>query len=360
MPVKRDLRAAATEVAQAQDRLVLQASDLSLEILAEMVRSAQIDVGPGFQRRQRWGPERQSSLIESFLLNIPVPPIYLAEEESGVYTVIDGQQRLRAISAFMSDELVLVGLDTLKDLVGFKFSELPSSIQNPLKIRPYLRAVTLLRQSDPALRYEVFTRLNTGGVRLNPQEVRNVAYRGPLNDLIYVLSEDPFLKRRLKITSEKSAAYSDMSNAEYVLRFLTLLDTWEDFSGDFSRSMNEYMVVNRFIASESGERLGQAFTWAIRGCERIWSDHAFERPVGNSWRAQTLAGLYDAEMVGVAGLAAAQLDLLVERREDVIQGTRSLFDDPEFEAAVRVGTNTPSRVRYRIRRMRELLFELAH
>jgi hypothetical protein len=357
--MKRDLRAAASEVAQAQDRLVLQASDLSLETLAAMVRSAQIDVGPDFQRRQRWEPERQSSLIESFLLNIPVPPIYLAEEESGVYTVIDGQQRLRAIKAFMWDELALVGLETLRDLVGFKFSELPPSIQNPLKIRPYLRAVTLLRQSDPGLRYEVFTRLNTGGVRLNPQEIRNVAYRGPLNELIYTLSDDPFLKRRLKITSEKSAAYSDMSNAEYVLRFLTLLDTWEDFSGDFSKSMNDYMVANRFIRQQSGQRLGQAFTWAIRGCERIWDDHAFERPVGNGWRAQALAGLYDAEMVGVSGVTTVQLDKLHERREEVVRGTRKLFEDPEFEAAVRVGTNTPSRVRYRISRMRDLLSKLA-
>ncbi len=105
-------------------------------------------------------------------------------------------------------------------------------MQNALEVRPYLRAITLLKQSDPSLKFEVFTRLNRGGETMAPQELRNVAYRGPLNRLIYQLAENQFLRQQLKIRSEKSSAYQIMADAEYVLRFLTLRERWSNFSGD--------------------------------------------------------------------------------------------------------------------------------
>jgi hypothetical protein len=320
-----------------------------------MLQAGVIDVDPSFQRRPRWDPRRQSALIESFLLNIPVPPIYLAEEESGVYSVIDGQQRLRSIERFMHGELALKGLDRLPELAGYRFPDLPRELQNPLRIRPYLRAVTLLKQSDPELRYEVFTRLNTGGVQLNAQEIRNVAFRGPLNDLVYRLSEDPFLRRQLKITSDASPAYRTMVDAEFVLRFLTLLETWSNFSGDLAQSMNAFMRDDRHPSPARLKTLEMFFRRSLSGCEALWGEHAFQRVSGNGWREQALAGMYDAEMVGVALINDDVLDALVKRNQGVIQGTRKLFDDEAFEEAVRVGTNTPSRVQYRIQSLEHML-----
>jgi hypothetical protein len=354
-----DLKGITNQVVKAQDRLVLQASDLSLETLASMVDAKSIDIGPSFQRRERWDAVRQGALIESFLLNIPVPPIYLAEEDDGSYTVIDGQQRLRAITAFMRGDLALTGLERLTDLNSYTFRKLPLALQNPLRIRPYIRAVTLLKQSDPDLRYEVFTRLNTGGVRLNPQELRNVAFRGPLNDLIYKLSGTEFLKHQLKITSAKSSAYREMADAEYVLRYLTLLDTWEDFSGDLARSMDQYMKRNRHASAQGLQRLNDSFTRSLRACESLWGAHAFQRPAGAGWRDQALAGMYDAQMIAAALTDDTALARLRKRVLPLVVRTRGMFADPEFDAAVRVGTNTPSRVRYRIRRFVELLQEIA-
>ena len=152
---------------QAQDSLVLQASDLSLETIASMVESGAIDIAPGYQRRARWDAQKQGSLIESFLLNVPVPPVYLAEEDYGTYSVIDGKQRITAIATFMRNNLALRGLERFEQLDGSTLADLPPELANALKVRPYVRAVTLLKQSDPQLKYEVFTRLNTGGVKLN-------------------------------------------------------------------------------------------------------------------------------------------------------------------------------------------------
>ena len=119
------------------------------------------------------------------MLNVPVPPIYLAEEEYGQYSIIDGKQRITAVSDYLNNSFALKHLETFSQIEGLRFRDLPRALQNALRVRPYLRVITLLRQSDPELKYEVFIRLNRGGIQLNPQEIRNVAFRGPLNDLIY-------------------------------------------------------------------------------------------------------------------------------------------------------------------------------
>src|ERR1700728_2385667 len=222
----------------AQESLVLQMADLSLRTISDMVADEAIDIAPHYQRRERWSIEKQSALIESFLLNVPVPPVYLSEDEYGVYSVIDGKQRITAIHKFLTGEFALKDLYELPELGGRTFERLPAELRRTLTVRPYLRVVTLLKQSDPELKYEVFRRLNTGGERLEQQEVRNVVFRGKLNDLIYKLAEEPFLKQQLKIYNTKSAAYVDMTDAEYVLRFLTLRVNWSKFSGSLARSMD--------------------------------------------------------------------------------------------------------------------------
>lgn len=215
---------------QSQNDLVLQTSDFSLQGLKDMVDNEIIDLDPKYQRRERWEVDRQSELIESFLLNVPVPPIYLAEEDYGIYTIIDGKQRITAVSDFLNNGFALHGLEEFPELNGSRFRELPKSLQSALRVRPYLRVITLLKQSHPKLKYEVFIRLNRGGIRLNNQEIRNVAFRGELNDAIYEAANHPLLRTALKIEGPKSAAFQQMQDAEYVLRFLTLEGAWEKFS----------------------------------------------------------------------------------------------------------------------------------
>lgn len=343
---------------KAQDRLVLQQSDLALESLAAMVDAKAVDITPHYQRRDRWTSEKRSALIESFLLNIPVPPIYLAEDDFGTYSVIDGKQRLTAIRDFMRNDLALSKLETFTQLEGLLFEELPLELRNALQIRPYLRVVTLLKQSDPELKYDVFERLNTGGERLNAQEIRNVAFQGPLNDLIYgELCNADFLLKQLKITEPKtkSPAYRKMQDAEYVLRFLTLEASWKTFSGDFARSMDGFMEKHRRASSTELQDFRGSFFRALDWSEALWGEHAFNRPAGNGWRDQTLAGMFDAETITVSLLSDSKLNFLKGKRSEVLKATRLLFNDPQFEQAVRVGTNTPSRVRYRIETLTDAL-----
>ena len=344
----------------AQDSLVYQTADLSLGSLAGMMSpgaggTSAINLDPDFQRRERWSAEKQSGLIESFLLNVPVPPIYLAEDEYGQYSVVDGKQRLTAIRAFMTENLELRALEKFTELEGLSFDHLPEALRNALSIRPYVRVVTLLKQSDPTLKFEVFTRLNRGGEPMLPQEIRKVAYRGSLSDLVFELSETPFLRRQLKIASVHSPAYKNMEDAEYVLRYLALRNAWQSFSGGLRSELDSYMLKNQHVKSAQIKVLRDDFLRSINACQKIWGEHAFKRHTGIGWRSQFLAGMYDAEMLAVGELKDSQLERAIAKSATIVKRTAVLFEDPGFEKYVRQGTNTPSFVRNRVRAVIEML-----
>jgi hypothetical protein len=310
-----------------------------------MADTGAIDVAPLFQRRERWDVRRQSALIESFLMNVPVPPVYLSEDDYGSYSVIDGKQRITAVRDFMSNSFVLSSLNRFPEINGLRFVDLPGQLQNSLKVRPYMRAITILRQSDRSTKYEVFHRLNSGGEPLNAQEIRNVIYRGALNDLIMELADSAFLRKQLKIKDDRSTAYNLMSDAEFVLRYFMLVEQWRDFSGDYRISMDRYM-----------ERHGQASKHEIEEHKKSFARSlAFKRPDGPGWRDQMLAGMYDAQMVAVSQADDKRISNLTRKRDEIIAGTRGLFKDPEFDAAVRVATNTATRVLYRVENVWQLI-----
>jgi hypothetical protein len=342
--------------AEAQDSLVLQSADLSLKTIADMVKSKAIDADPKYQRRERWSHDKQSALIESFILNIPIPPIYLAEDDYGTYSVIDGKQRITAIACFMDDELSLRNLQRFRQIEGFTFSDLPADVRNALTIRPYVRVVTLLKQSDPGIKYEVFTRLNTGGEPLIPQEIRNVAYRGSLNDLVYELAETPFLRQQLKIKDQRSKPFRMMTDAEFVLRFFTLLDEWKDFSGMMRVSMDRYMMAHQNDGDRNIAALRQTYESATRTCQDIWGEASFKRYSGGMWRNQLLSGMYDAEMIAVSLLTDEERARALANSGAVLEATKGLLaDDEQFEASVRQFTSNPERVEYRVSAMCGLL-----
>lgn len=343
----------------AQDSLVVQASDLSLGSLAQMVDSKAIDTEPKYQRRHRWPPEKQSALIESFLLNIPVPPIYLAEDRLGRYSVVDGKQRLTAIADFIGGRLKLTSLESMGEVEGLIFPQLPEELQNALIIRPYLRVITILKQSSPLLKYEVFIRLNRGGESMEPQELRNVAFRGDLNDLVYELAENEFLRAQLKIKDKKSSSYQLMADAELVVRFLALRGAWRSFSGGLRGAMDAFMADNANASKSDLDEYRRAFDRSIVACQSIWEDHAFQRPTQGGWRDQFLNGVYDAQMLAVDSLSDGQILRVKTRRADAQDFMRELFSNSTFDRAAREATNTPARIKFRVSEVLKMLQDLA-
>ncbi|WP_222430337.1 DUF262 domain-containing protein [Gluconacetobacter diazotrophicus] len=162
---------------------------------------------PEYQRRHRWSDERKSRLIESFLMNVPVPPVFLYERDLARFEVMDGRQRLTALSEFYENKFSLTGLQYWSDLEGRTYSQLPSKIRDGID-RRYISSIILLKETAATdeqaalLKKIVFERLNSGGVKLSGQETRNAVYHGPLNALCLELSANKTFRKLWGIPAE--------------------------------------------------------------------------------------------------------------------------------------------------------------
>ena len=337
---------------KSQSALVLQQSDLSLQSIADMVKSGAIDIAPKYQRRERWTIQKEANLIESFLLNIPVPPIYLAEAEYGKYSVIDGKQRITAIYRFLYEGLQLRNLEKFTELEGFAFKDLPAALSNALKIRPYLRVVTMLRQSSPELKHEVFLRLNKAGVALNAQEIRNVAFSGKFNDLLLFLSGNNYFKTQLN-SDEASKIYKEMADVQYVLRFYTLLNSWNNFPGNMDIAMDTFMATKLNCTDSDIKIEQQKFESSLEFCEKIWGDKGFKKPDGTT---RVLQGYYDIQMVCSAMLTNQERINALAKSTQVKQALiHKLENDEKFSKSLIEFTSNSKSVYYRINEFYNIL-----
>jgi hypothetical protein len=222
-PKDRPTRMNASEINEkyerGEHRIVTETNNEKLPNFVQALdRQNYMEIRPFYQRRSRWDEERQSKLIESFIINIPVPPVFLYEKSFGAYEVMDGQQRITAISDYYNNRFKLTGLDLWPELNGMYYSDLPNKIKSGLDRRS-ISSIVLLKESAPDeedaifLRQLIFERLNTGGVRLERQEIRNSLSKGLVNDMLFILARDDLLgkygdflflrKRRRKITNLK-------------------------------------------------------------------------------------------------------------------------------------------------------------
>src|SRR5260370_12134282 len=176
-----------------------------------MVGEGIIDMAPEYQRQFRWKEDRQSGLIESIFLGIPVPSLFMATNVDGSWELIDGVQRLSSIIHFGGDdqirqkiqqdsELKLVALNKLTTFNDKTFSSLPRSIQLDFLLKP-LKITTLSDKSDLEVRFDLFERLNTGGIMLTGQEIRSCVYRGKFNDFLKQLAMDENFLQVVKVTA---------------------------------------------------------------------------------------------------------------------------------------------------------------
>ncbi len=228
---------------------------------------------PEYQRRHRWSVERKSRLIESFLMNVPVPPVFLYERELARFEVMDGRQRLTALAEFYGNKFALEGLQYWSDLNGRTYSELPSKVRDGID-RRYISSIVLLKETAAneeqaaMLKKMVFERLNSGGVKLGSQETRNAVYDGPLNKLCLQLSENETFRRMWGIPLEPTAEtdtdteeadddstttgrrmFEKMEDVELVLRFFAYrqIDSFKAGLNKISEFLDSFIIEgNRF------------------------------------------------------------------------------------------------------------------
>ena len=310
-----------------------------------------LNPNPNFQRGYVWDKQTASRLIESVLLNVPLPLVYTAETDDEEEVVIDGQQRLRTFFGFMSNrfpgndkKFALSGLKIKTELNNKTFEELDKNIKSALR-KYNIQIIKISHDSDPEVKFEIFERLNSGAVKLNAQELRNCVYRGSTNDVINELSENEKFSKLIGVSQK-----SRMKDAELVLRYISFLrKTYLNYNGGMKNFLNNYMIEDREINQKTKDEISQKFKDAVDLAFSVFGDHAFRRfskghidnPNGE-WERTLNRAVYDIVMWSFSifpkHIIMSNLD---EIRESFI---RLNVDDELFLDAILQGTGDKLRV----------------
>ncbi len=277
-------------------RLTINTHDYPVEVIVKKIQNKNIILRPQYQRDFIWDETKSSLLIESILLNIPLPPIYLAEEDDddGTLSVIDGLQRLSAFLGFYEDKFALRSMESegLADLNKLTYSGLKKNCPRAKRIlnRGNIRTIIINKGSDPGIKYDIFKRLNSGSAKLNDQEIRNCIYHGSLNDAIMGtydqtsqnynkdgLRHDQYLMKAMNL-KEAHPRYID---AEAVLRMLAIIQYRNDIDNKYKGSMklllNDFMEDNRDREKGYIEQLSIIFKSTMEKIYQVFGDKTFKR-----------------------------------------------------------------------------------
>jgi len=319
-------------------RLVTQPYDLSLSTLVDDVKKERLLLKIEYQRQYVWDRAKASRLIESFLLNIPVPVCYFAENEDGAYEVIDGLQRITAICDFFNDGFPLKGIPVLSELDGKVFSELDLRDQRRLAGRT-VRCIVITEDSDPDIKFDVFERLNTGSARLGSQELRNCIYRGDLNEFLKRTAAVPYFDGILSGVRNRRMDYEEL-----ILRFFALNQNIVKYRPPLRQLLNGYMRGNG-NSLPSTEQI-DVFADVCRTVAEVFGSSAFRMSAPNGKTSPGMnKALYDAVMISFAHADRAAIRA---RTLEVAEMREELLRDDDFLFSIGRATADRSRMHFRI------------
>lgn len=317
--------------------------DITVKQLIDMVAENQINISPDYQRRFVWDLARQSQLIESVFLGIPIPSLFMATNEDASWEVIDGLQRLTTMINFVDHRIAksntttdtplrIKSLEKVPSLNGASFEDLPSNLKLSFLTRP-IRITVLNDRSDHQVRFDLFERLNTGGIVLHEQEIRNCVFQGAFNDFIKDCSKDVRLESLIRRSDKNGRGNVE----ELVLKFFSYFEDRENFRHSVKDFLNEYMA--RKTESFTNRReLRSIFDGTLEALHRALPNGVVRSARPNS----TPLILFEAVAVGVADLLSRGVGI-----DD--QKLRAVLDDQDLKSVTTGATNSLPKLRDRIK-----------
>lgn len=311
-------------------RIVTEQARYPLDSIETMLNSGKYKLNPEYQRRKRWDNERKSRLIESFIMNVPIPPVFLYEVDYSKYEVMDGLQRLTTIYDFYQDKFELEGLEFWSELNGRTYQELPEQVRGGID-RRYLSSIVLLRETAKddneaeKLKKMVFERLNSGGEKLTPQETRNALYNGEFNQLCLDLAKNEKFRKIWGIPLEsegelkllESEVYRKMEDVELVLRFFAYRHVTELVS-PIDKFLDAFLSKANTYSTDLIKNLESLFLKTIDLVYSIFEDDAFLLPVKIRKYESPSKTVYDPLMQAFAN-NIQYFDTLIAKKDDIKQ-----------------------------------------
>jgi hypothetical protein len=325
----------------------------TVDLLLIRLREGELDLSPEFQRRSNvWNDMRKSGLIESMLLRIPIPSLYVSEDKEGNYTVVDGLQRLCAISHFVDvaslnkaakvklNPLRLQSLESLKEYVGKTFAELPRPLQR--RISETELTLHIIRASTPPnVKFNIFSRINQGGLPLTAQEIRNAVYPGEWRTRVRQLAESNIF---LKATEHKIKG-ERMQDVELALRFVAHYTLTPNEKRPDDQNLDDFLnqtVEKRTVqwGEDRWKDIESAFARALQAAPKVFGRIAFRKySEPNEYRRPINRGLFETESVALARRNENELSILTSRSDQVIERFKVCYhQDDDFSNALLYAT----------------------
>lgn len=322
--------------------------DITAKQLLDMVAEGQIKVAPDYQRHFVWKSDRELALVELVFLGIPVPSLFMATNEDSSWECIDGLQRITTLVNFVrpqfrpgiedisTHELTIGGIEKVPSLNGKKFSDLPETLKLNFLTRP-VRITVLNDLSDYQVRFDLFERLNTGGIILHQQEIRNCVFQGEFNDFIKSCAADERLEKVFKKSNREGRGNME----EIVLKFFAYFERRDGFKHSVKEFLNTYME-EKTKAFKNKKALSELFNKTMD----VLSNALPDGVVRSERKNTTPLLLFEAVTVGVADVISAGNQV----NEDAL---RTVLDDGDLKKATSGGTNSNPKLLRRIEIVRE-------
>ncbi len=326
----------------AERKVVTQSYDLSVQTLLEQWEGKELLL-PETQREYVWDNPRGSRLVESLLLNIPIPVLYFAEADDGTWEIYDGQQRVRSVVRFIKNEYRLSSLRVLAELNGKRFHQLPKREQRFLTTR-MIRAVVIAADSHPSMKFEIFERLNTGAIILNAQELRNSLFRGSFNSMLRELVQDEIFRECIGTRAPRKR----MVDEELALRFFALNASLAEYRPPLKNYLNNYMRGVQEAGEAQLEKLRREFLGTVTAIHGIWGSSAFKVTDGQGRATERSPNraLYDAQMLAFA--AIREPESIADNRREIVREFAKLFRTKTFMDNIILATGDRTRTLNRI------------
>jgi len=324
-------------------------SAFALRNILDQIDEGSLELAPDFQRGKVWRPAQKSLLVESLLLQIPLPAFYFAEDNEGTFHVVDGLQRLSTLYAFVrgGDGFALKGLEYLKDVEGNRFVDLAVPWQR--RINNTQLVVNVIDPSTPPdVMYDIFKRINTGGTPLNAQEIRHCMSKRRSRDILHRLTHT----KAFALATDGLTDHIRMNDREMALRFAAFwllgLDAYAEQPVMESFLMRATRMLDD-VGQTSDERVGElerAFVRAMENAILLFGEHAFRKwPWESAGRSPINRALFETWSVTLAGYDAHDLE---RRQAKVVAAVRTrMSEDVDYLNAITASTADRRRVAYR-------------
>lgn len=336
-------------------KIDIRMSQLSLEQLVKRLKRQQINLYPEYQRLpELWKAEKMSQLIESLLIRLPLPVFYF-DGSNDIWEVVDGLQRLSAFKRFMVDEgdaaLRLTGLEYLTEYNGKTFADLPAFLQTRIEESQLL--IYIINPGTPDdIKYNIFKRINTGGLILTPQEIRNALNQGIPAKIVREMADFEEFRR----ATDQSVPKDRMEDCDFVTRFIGFYGGYTDYQPDLDTWLNKGLAGLKKKTPEELQQLKDDFKKSMNAAWELFDDDAFRKRYEEGVRRKPInKALFDAWSVNLAWRKAEEIALLKRRRRQVQKAFIKLMNTEEFDVAVSRSTGDSVSVRRRFEGINALI-----